>query len=57
LVASGLENRLKRLTHNEREDFIYLADILNRRAEAGEANAHLAAAQAAQDWIEKALTG
>ena len=35
------ENRLKRLAPEEREEFIYLAEMLNRRAEAGEANAHL----------------
>jgi pimeloyl-ACP methyl ester carboxylesterase len=35
------DNRLKRLTQDERQEFIYLADMLNRPAEAEEANAQL----------------
>ena len=35
------ENRLKRLTPEERAEFLYLADMLNRRAEVEEATAYL----------------
>src|SRR5207248_9740240 len=35
------ENRLERLTQDERQEFIFLADMLNRREDVGEANTHL----------------
>ena len=35
------ENRLERLTQDERQEFIFLADLLNRRGDVGEANTHL----------------